>query len=352
MRRKSHDSWRSSEVFDAGSAESQPLDENITTAILNQATVMTHPQRWLLLLHQVPPSPPYLRAKILRRLKQIGALALKNSAYLLPDSEDALEDFQWLLKEIRSEGGEAWVLRTEAVAGLTDEEIRDAFRKLRQADYQELLMEAQASVEAKANNETDLRKLRKRYDEVSRIDFFGAPGKQEVERLMSEIERTLNRRSQQTAAPESGFNGRRWVTRRGIKIDRTACCWLIRRFIDHDAEFSFVDPNQYVHREGELRFDMFEGEFTHEGESCSFEVLAERFGLSEPPLRAIAEIVHDLDLKDARYGRPETAGIAALIEGLGVRHEGDAQRMAEGLVIFDALYARLRSTERPVEPRA
>jgi hypothetical protein len=288
----------------------------------------------------------------LRRLKQIGALALKNSAYLLPDGEDAMEDFQWLLKEVRSEGGEAWVLRTEAVAGLTDEEIRGAFRKLREADYQELLVGAQAIVEAQANDGTDLRKLRKRYDEVSRIDFFGAPGKQEVEKLMNEIEQTLATRSRVTTSPASGFSSRRWVTRHGIKIDRTACCWLIRHFIDPAAEFSFVDPNQYVHREGELRFDMFEGEFTHEGESCSFEVLADRFGLREPPVRAIAEIVHDLDLKDAKYGRPETAGVAALIEGLGVRHEGDAKRMEEGMVIFDALFARLRSTERPSAPRA
>jgi hypothetical protein len=290
----------------------------------------------------------------LRRLKQIGALALKKSAYLLPDGEDAIEDFQWLLKEIRSEGGEAWVLRTEAVAGLTDESMQESFRRLRAADYRDLLTEAQALVAAQAKNgsrddalnpQAALRKLRKRYDELGRIDFFDAPGKQEVVNLMSEIEQSFGKRDQEIrpATPASGFNGRTWVTRRGIKIDRTACCWLIRRFIDHPADFSFVDPDQYVHREGELRFDMFEGEFTHEGEACSFEVLMERFGLGEPPLRAIAEIVHDLDLKDAKFGRPETAGVAALIEGLGLRHAGDAQRVEEGLVIFDALYARLRS---------
>ena len=315
------------------------LTDHITTAIKYQATVIQEKQRWLLLIHQVPPSPPYLRAKILRRLKQIGALPLKNSAYLLPDGEDAVEDFQWLLKEIRGEGGEAWVLRTEAVAGFTDESIRQSFRALREADYQELLTEAQASPEA------GLRKLRKRYEELSRIDFFNAPGKQEVLTLMNEIEQKMSKRDQERgpASPGSGFNGRTWVTRRGIKIDRTACCWLIRRFIDESAKFSFVDTNQYVHREGELRFDMFEGEFTHVGEFCSFEVLMDRLGLQDAPLRAVAEIVHDLDLKDAKFGRPEAAGVAALIEGLGLRHADDAQRMEEGLVIFDALYARLRS---------
>jgi hypothetical protein len=288
-------------------------------------------------------------------------LALKQAAYLLPDGDDAVEDFQWLLKEIRSEGGEGWVLRTEVVAGLTDESLRKLFRELRSADYQELLAEAQSievqiqtgGVEDATSPETSLRKLRKRYEEVSRIDFFDAPGKRDVMNLMSQIEQGLQKVRQKTQSgsmatgrPESGptgFQGHRWVTREGIKIDRTACCWLIVRFLDRAAEISFVDPNQYVHREGELRFDMFEGEFTHEGDCCSFEVLMERCDLRDPALRAVAEIVHDLDLKDAKFGRPETAGLAAIIEGLGLRHRDDVQRMEEGRVIFDALYARLRA---------
>lgn len=311
---------------------------------------------WLLLLHQLPPSPPYLRAKILRRLKQIGALALKKSAYLLPDTEDALEDFEWLLKEIRSEGAEGWIFRTEVVAGLTNESLRDGFRELRTSDYRELLaaaeaLESQISAagggEEAVSPEAGFRKLRKRYEEVTRIDFFEAPGRQEVEKAMSKTHEALG--STRPAAPlEAGVakvEGRRWVTRQGIKIDRTACCWLIRRFIDPAAQFSFVDPTQYVHREGELRFDMFEGEFTHEGDRCSFEVLMERHALREPGLRAIAEIVHDLDLKEAKFGRPEAAGMAALIEGICARHTDDAQRMEESRVIFDALYARMGTAQ-------
>jgi len=293
---------------------------------------------WLLLIHQVPPNPPYLRAKILRRLRQIGAFALKNSAYLLPDSEEAAEDFQWLLQEIRAEGGEGWVLRTELVAGLTDDAIKESFREMRAADYRQLLADAQSP-------EAGLRKIRKRFDEIARIDFFDAAGKQEVLNLMKEMERGLHR-PEAVSVATSGFQGRRWITRRGIKVDRTACCWLILRFIDADAEISFVDPNQYVHREGEIRFDMFEGEITHEGDRCSFEVLSERCNLRAPALAAVAEIVHDLDLKDAKFGRPETAGVAAMLEGLALRHQDDQQRMKEGLILFDSLYARLR-TEVP-----
>ena len=293
---------------------------------------------WLLLLHQVPPNPPYLRAKILRRLRQIGAFALKNSAYLLPDSEEAAEDFQWLLKEIRADGGDGWVLRTELVAGLTDDAIKESFCEMRAADYRQLLADAQSP-------EAGFRKIRKRFDEIVRIDFFEAAGKQEVLNLMKEMERGLHR-PEAASVVTSEFRGRRWITRRGIKVDRTACCWLILRFIDADAEISFVDPNQYVHREGEIRFDMFEGEITHEGDRCSFEVLSERCNLRAPALAAVAEIVHDLDLKDAKFGRPETAGVAAMLEGLALRHQDDQQRMKEGLVFFDSLYARLR-TEAP-----
>ena len=302
---------------------------------------------WLLLIHQIPPNPPYLRAKILRRLKDIGAVALKKSAYLLPDNEEAQEDFQWLLNEIKADGGEGWVLRAEAVAGLSDEAVCDMFRTARAADYQELLAEVEKLAASEGDGDLNiivaLRKLRKRHGEVSAIDFFGAPGKNEVLIAMGAIEKRLEaiaHRAQSGEAPNES-KGRRWVTRRGIKIDRTACCWLIRRIIDPGAEFLFVDPSQYQHQAGDQRFDMFEGEFTHEGDKCSFEVLVDRFQLESAGLRVIAEILHDLDLKDGKFGRPEAAGLGAMIEGLALRHSDDVKRMEEGIVILDALHARL-----------
>ena len=111
--------------------------------------------------------------------------------------------------------------------------------------------------------------------------------------------------------------GRTWVTRRGVKVDRMACAWLIRRFLDPDAHLKFVDAKGYTPEPGELRYDMFEAEFTHEGEDCSFEVLIRRFELRIPGLGTLAELVHDIDLKDGRYGRPETAGLAALVDAVG-----------------------------------
>jgi hypothetical protein len=287
--------------------------------------------KWLLLLHQIPPAPPYFRAKVLRRLTQLGALPIKNSAYLLPASDDASEDFEWLRREIVAGGGEAWVFSGEALGGWSDAEIQEGFRRLRAPDYEALAEEVRAA----ENNAQQLRKLQRRFEELRKIDYFDAPGRQQLEVLMKGMG--------QAQAPTGGageYQGRVWVTRKGIKVDRIGSAWLIRRFIDPAARFEFIDPQQYRHAERELRFDMFEGEFTHQGEFCTFEVLVRFFGLGDPALAALAEVVHDIDLKETRFGRPETAGIAPLIDGVALLYADDARRLDEGGKIFEALYAR------------
>jgi hypothetical protein len=308
-------------------------------------------RQWLLLLHQIPPKPAYFRARVLRRLNQVGALALKNSAYLLPQSEDTQEDLEWLRREIETGGGEAWLFEVRPRAGLTDESLTQAFRLLRKPDFEELVAEArrlldEARTAIEPRHEAEWRRLERRCREVAGIDFFGAPGREELEGLMSKIDRALH--APLPAAPATRplpeeMKGRIWVTRRAIKVDRIACAWLIRRFIDPEAAFRFVDPGSYQHTPGELRFDMFEGEFTHEGDQCTFEVLLAWSGLAEPALRAVAELVHDLDLKDQKYQRPEAPGLAPLIEGMVIRDLPDEKRLEEGGAIFESLYARLRA---------
>lgn len=134
-------------------------------------------------------------------------------------------------------------------------------------------------------------------------------------------------------------HGRTWVTRTGIKVDRMASAWLIRKFIDPEARFKFVPARDYRPEERELRFDMVEGEFTHEGELCTFEVLVRRFGLADPAVRAVAEIVHDLDLKDVRYGRAEAAGVGQAVAVITAAHPSDEARLERGAALFDELYA-------------
>jgi hypothetical protein len=315
-------------------------------------------QRWLLLIHQLPTKPAYFRVKIWRRLQDIGAVAVKSTVYALPANTETQEDFEWLLKEIVAGGGEAMMCEARLIDGLTDAQVRALFDAARDADWAEIAKEARghaARIEANETPETrpetrsQLRRLRKRIVELVSIDFFGASGRLAVEALVAGIEaqfaedKAMTQEPSRAAEPITELKGRTWVTRRDVHVDRIACSWLIRRFIDADAVIRFVPGRGYVPKSGELRFDMFEGEFTHEGDRCSFEVLLARTGILDAALAAIAEIVHDIDLKDRKFGREETTGIASLIAGIAIGNAGDEQRIVQGASVFDNLYQYFRT---------
>jgi hypothetical protein len=179
--------------------------------------------------------------------------------------------------------------------------------------------------------------------EIVAIDFFNAPGREGVERLIFALDARLQEGSPAGKAAQAKqqlqeFRDRTWVTRKGIYVDRMASAWLIRRFIDPHAHFKFVPAKGYQPEPGEIRFDMYEAEFTHEGDRCTFEVLIKRLGLSDPGLGPIAEIVHDIDLKDSKFGRQETLGIERLIAGICMAQKDDESRLARGAAVFDDLY--------------
>lgn len=312
-------------------------------------------QRWLLLIHQLPTKPAYFRVKIWRRLQGIGAVAVKNTVYALPANAETQEDFEWLLKEIVEGGGEAMVCEARLVDGLSDGQVRSLFDTARDEDYEALTKEARAlSAKLVASTAQDdaaelpgqVRRLRKRLMEIVAIDFFGATGRLTAESLIAGLEARIAEDKDMTEEqPQAAttFTGRVWVTRQGVHVDRIACAWLIRRFIDPDAVIRFVPGKGYVPKAGELRFDMFEGEITHEGDRCSFEVLLGRAGLIDPALQPIAEIVHDIDLKDGKFGREEATGIGHLIAGVAMANKDDEQRVAQGAPIFDNLYQYFRT---------
>jgi hypothetical protein len=316
------------------------------------------PDRWLLLIHQLPAKPAYLRVKIWRRLQALGAVAIKNSVYALPASEQSQEDYDWLLKEILEAGGEAVIWEARLAGGLSDGEIRALFNAARDADYAEIDAEARAleariaatAGDARAEAKTQLRRLKARLAEVVAIDHFGADGREVADGLVAGLEAALaeaatevpSSRSEPGPAGIGELKNRVWVTRQGVHVDRIACAWLVRRFIDDRAAFKFVPSRGYVPAPGELRFDMFDAEFTHEGDRCSFEVLLERAGLDDPALAAIAEIVHDIDLKDGKFAREEAGGIKMLISGICADTRDDDERLARGMTIFDDLHAVFR----------
>lgn len=316
-------------------------------------------QRWLLLIHQLPSKPAYFRVKIWRRLQRIGAVAVKSTVYALPANAETQEDFEWLLKEIVEGGGEAMVCEARLIDGLSDTQAHALFDAARDEDYEAVAgeartlsarLEAVATAEDRAELRTQTARLRKRLADVATIDFFGATGRLSAESLIAELEHGLTEdmdmveeHPKPRPLTAADLKGRTWVTRKGIHVDRIACSWLIRRFIDPDAVIRFVPGKGYVPNPGEIRFDMFEGEITHEGDHCSFEVLLARAGITDVALQAIAEIVHDIDLKDAKFGREEASGIASLIAGICASNPQDEQRIVQGGPVFDNLYQYFRA---------
>jgi hypothetical protein len=326
------------------------------------AAAAPRPARWYLLVHQIPPKPDYLRVKIGRRLQRVGALALKNSVYAMPMTSDALEDVQWIAREIEEGGGDAFIAEASLVSqGLTDEAVRARFDAARNEVYGDIREDALALYgaitrpaakrrgrkDAKAGGATttgrlrELGALRRRYDAVKAIDFFDASGAIAAGELLAELERLVRRPGSDESRPHAmrHFDGATWVTRRDVHVDRIASAWLITRFIDTRPTFRFIDERGYAHRPGELRFDMFEAEYTHVGDACTFETLVKTCVPNDAALRAIAEIVHDVDCKDGKFGRDEAPGLARLIDGIVARHAKDEDRLESGTHVFDDLYA-------------
>jgi hypothetical protein len=311
---------------------------------------------WLLLIHQLPAKPAYARVKVWRRLQALGAVIVKNAVYALPSNEETQEDFAWLAREIDELGGEAFVCEAELVEGLGDADLRQMFVAARNEDYARVAGEARALVArldgaagdgelADIANQTA--RLRKQLSEIAAIDFFEADGRDAAEQPIDRLEHHLSQGSEAMtpqqgapAAPAAGgaADSKIWVTREHVQIDRIASAWLVRRFIDPAARFKFVATRSYAPRANEVRFDMFEGEYTHEGDRCTFEVLLQRAGLDDPALAAIGEIIHDIDLKDGKFAREETAGIRTLMSGIAAAHRDDEQRLARGAAVLDDLY--------------
>ena len=314
-------------------------------------------RRWLLLMHQLPPKPDYFRVKIWRRLQRMGAVAIKNSVYAMPRTDEAAEQFQWILQEIVAGGGEGSVCEAAFVDGLSDAQIESLFRGAREADYaavneeiDELMRLAPVGRARESHRVAELEvataRLRRRLAEITAIDFLATPARlpttAALERLETRLrpKETAGRRSSAAVAGAGRKTNLIWVTRRGVHVDRIASAWLIRRFIDKKARFRFVDEGtaESQPRDGQVRFDMFQGEYTHEGDRCTFETLLLRFRLEQPGLKAIADMVHDIDLRDGKFARAETPGLERMINGIVRGHAKDEDRIERGAAALDDLY--------------
>ncbi len=325
------------------------------------------PRRWLLFVHQLPSNPSNLRVRTWRRLQHIGAIPLKQAVYVLPDTPNAREDFEWLRVDVNRVGGEASVFSSETLEPWEDDALIEEFRRLRQAAYGALagdleraLKDTGATRPARGGTTAGPRQLkgfRERLTAIEGVDFFGSSGRDRATTLLSQLaDRTSGGKGQGSPSGSvtsslQSYQGRIWITRPRPGVDRMASGWLIRRFIDPGARFGFAADREAV-PEGGVPFDMFGVDFSHTGDGCTFETLCATFGIREPAVARIAAIVHDLDLKDERFGAPEAATLGAIIEGLRLAWPDDDDLLAQGMALFDSLYRSFEQTARSTGPRA
>ena len=305
---------------------------------------MSEPARWLMLVHQLPAKPAYARVKVWRLLQQAGAISVKSSVYVLPQSSEARTAFAAILREITRHGGDGLVSEARLIDGMQDKELRALFNAAREADYGAIVTELRQLGRRKDRPKASLARIGQRLADLGRIDYFGAPGRAAAEALLARLEHSGIIRDEPASRSISrkDMRGKTWVTRQDIHVDRIASAWLITRFIDPDGTLKFVPGRHYEPLPGEYRYDMQDGEFTHEGDNCSFETLLARSGIRDASLRTIAEMVHDMDLKDGKFGHPETAGIAHVIAGICRTQGSDEARVARGRELFDQVYEQFR----------
>jgi hypothetical protein len=323
------------------------------------------PRRWLLFIHQFPSRPSHLRVSTWRRLQQLGAIPLKQAVYVLPETPEAREDLEWLKTEAKNAGGEATILIGQNLDSWADDALVEEFRRARQGAYDELARDVEASVQRASGARRSrgarapavgrlLDIYRARLATIDRVDFFGSAGRDRVLMFMRQLEQRGAKPSISAPLTTSGevsdVQARLWVTRPRPGVDRMASAWLIRRFIDREARFGFALDRQLVPADA-IPFDMFGVEFSHQGEGCTFETLCSVFKLAEPALARIAAIVHDLDLKDARYGAPECTTVGTMIEGLQLACQDDDVLLAQGMTLFESLYRSFQQAGRSAGPR-
>jgi len=318
-------------------------------------------QGWIIFFYSVPSKPVSSRMKVWRKLIKSGAVQLKGAVYILPFNDEHYEFLQWLVSEIAAMKGEAAFVKIEKVDTMKDPEIIALFNRQRASDYK-VLEKAFGDIERKLSStqkggksqnlsvlSDHLARLRKDFEEVKRTDFFSSDEGKALAAKFKQAETEIRSHSMTGAGlegpaaiiPQSlgGYQGKTWVTRKRPFIDRMASAWLIRKFIDGDATFVFADEKDVeTVAKHYIAFDVRGGEFTHTGDLCTFEVLIRSFGLKDKVLRKIAEIVHDLDMKDEKYKSAEAMGLEDILRGIRMTAKNDAEALEKGMAVFEMLY--------------
>ena len=295
------------------------------------------------------------RVTLWRRLQRLGAITPKAGVYVLPDRDECVEAFQWLAQEVQQAKGEAVVMRVERFEGLSDPQIIELFRDSCRKKYSMIETEAAElekdlrSTKKSKNSAELLEKLRKKYAEAAQVDFFESPEGSTVALKLRGIQQALRQGTSSALRVSpvalSDYRDKRWVTRPRPHVDRLACAWLIRQFIDPKAVIRYSTQPE----PDEIAFDMRGAEFGHTGDLCTFETMISAFSLKEPALRLVSEIVHDIDIRDGRYARPEIGGIDIVLKGWLLAGLSDSELESRGVALFDGLYTAFARRPRLAE---
>lgn len=293
----------------------------------------------------------------------MGAASLKGSVYILPLSEDHLELLHWLSGEVSSLGGEATFAKVERIETMGDEEIVSLFQAQRENDYipiatgleavevQLSSLEQQQDAKGLERLKGTFQKLLKDFQAVQGIDFFHCPPGAELQERLEQFEERFVKLTVQPQAEKpkiaghwnkEDYQGKVWVTRPNPFVDRMASAWLVRRFIDPKARFEFLEKDQIVAQVPDaVSFDLPGGDFSHKQDRCTFEVLLEAFSLRSKTLQKIAEMVHELDLKDGKFSHPQASGVETILLGIRKTAKDNRNALEEGIKTFERLYAAL-----------
>ena len=294
---------------------------------------------WIMLMFNLPAKQASQRVEIWRKLKRYGALPLQSGGHLLPNNPQTLEHLEWLATVIRKYKGQASVLHVQSVDDCPDTELRRRFVDARSKDYEALQSELKKTLHSRSRPASALSRIRKRFAEVSAIDFFNSPFRSRVEALLARADGVENSvsNSQRGQRVRKEYLNRTWVTRPRPGIDRVSSAWLITRFIDKNAKFIFdTDPARHANA---VPYDMFQGNgFGHRGEHCTFETLCKEFLIRDKKVQVIAQIVHDADLEDEKFGRTEGSGLDRVLVGWAKQDVSDEELLRRGMQLIEGLY--------------
>jgi hypothetical protein len=313
---------------------------------------------WLIFSYSIKAKHSNARVKLWRRLVAVGAVQIKSSLYVLPASEANHEHFQWLAREIEDLGGEAVFFQCPAAENLTETEIKALFGKQRDEDYSRLIEEILSftkALEVGIQNQEEkarelkaaIKKFTRRYQAIREIDFFPTGQGEQAAMLLASLPERLKGLTDEGASPrpwavlnKEDYQEKTWITRELPYIDRLASFWLVKRFIDKDANLEFISPKQEMEKKpARVYFDLAGGEFTHRDRMITFEVLAASFGLEDRGIAHLAALVRTLDLKEDLDRAEEAKTLKDLVDGLVKITPDDYELVTRAMLVFDALYA-------------